>query len=68
VTPAQLATIEQPAPFLGAEGSVFDYRETAEALAAAMPRIRVEWVAGGHAIDPAHPLVLDFVDELLGSR
>jgi pimeloyl-ACP methyl ester carboxylesterase len=68
VTPAQLATIERPTLFVGAEGSVFDYRETAEALAAAMPRIRVEWAAGGHAIDPAHPLVLDFVDEVLGSR
>ena len=47
-----------------AEGSVFDYRETAEAIAEAIPQVRVEWVKGGHAIDPAHPLVLDFIDEI----
>jgi esterase len=64
VTPAQLATIEQPTLFVGAAGSAFDYRETADALAAAMPSVRVEWVGGGHAIDPAHPVVLAFLDEL----
>jgi len=65
VTEDQLTGIDHPTLFLGAEGSVFDYRETAEAIARAMPRARVEWVEGGHAIDPAHPLVLDFVDEVL---
>jgi esterase len=64
VTPAQLATIEQPTLFVGAAESAFDYRETADALAAALPAIRVEWVEGGHAIDPAHPVVLAFLDEL----
>jgi esterase len=68
VTVEQLATIHQPTLFVGAEASVFDYRETAEALAAAMPSIRVEWVGGSHAVDPAHPVVLAFVDEVLGRR
>ena len=67
ITPAQLATIEQPTLFVGAADSAFDYRETADALAAAMPSIRVEWVAGGHGIDPAHPVVLAFLDELFAA-
>lgn len=25
---------------------------------------RVEWVDGGHAVNPAHPVVLDFIDEV----
>jgi pimeloyl-ACP methyl ester carboxylesterase len=65
VTVEQLGTIEQPTLFVGANDSVFDYRETADVLAAAMPAARVEWVEGGHAIDPAHPAVLAFVDEVL---
>jgi pimeloyl-ACP methyl ester carboxylesterase len=65
VTEEQLGTIEQPTLFVGAKDSVFDYRETADVLAAAMPSVRTEWVEGGHAIDPAHPVVLDFIDEVL---
>ncbi len=65
VTVEQLATIDQQTLFVGAEDSVFDYAETAEAVAAAMPSVRVEWVEGGHAINPAHPVVLGFIDELL---
>jgi pimeloyl-ACP methyl ester carboxylesterase len=64
VTPEQLATVELPTLFVGARGSAFDYRETADALAAAMPSARVEWVEGGHAINPAHPVVLGFLDEV----
>lgn len=68
VTRDQLETIGQPTLFVGAENSVFDYRETADVLAATMPSVRVEWVEGGHAINPAHPVVLDFIDEVLASR
>jgi hypothetical protein len=48
--------------------SVFDYTETVSRMAAAMPSARVEWVEGGHAIDPAHPVVLGFVDEVLAGQ
>jgi esterase len=65
VTAEQLATIEQPTLFVAARDSVFDYAETADAVAAAIPSARVEWVDGGHAINPAHPVVLAFVDEVL---
>ena len=68
VTVDQLGTIAQPTLFVGAKGSVFDYPETAEVLAAAMPSTRLEWVEGGHAIDPAHPVVLAFVDEVLALK
>jgi esterase len=65
VTAEQLATIDRPTLFVAARDSVFDYAETAEALAAAIPSARVEWVDGGHAINPAHPVVLAFVGEVL---
>jgi pimeloyl-ACP methyl ester carboxylesterase len=65
VTAAQLGTLEQPTLFVGAKDSVFDYRETAEALGAAVPSARIAWVEGGHAIDPAHPVALAFIDEVL---
>lgn len=68
VTVDQLRTIAQPTLFVGAKGSVFDYRETAEVLAAALPSARIAWVEGGHAIDPAHPVVLAFVDEVLALK
>ena len=37
-------------------------------MAAAMPSARVEWVEGGHLINPAHPAVLGFVDEVLALK
>jgi hypothetical protein len=37
-------------------------------VATAMPSARVEWVEGGHAINPAHPVVLRFIDEVLARR
>jgi pimeloyl-ACP methyl ester carboxylesterase len=66
VTEEQLAAIDQPVLFVGAEDSAFDYRETAEVLGRSISGARVEWVEGGHAIDPAHPVVLAFVDDVLG--
>ena len=37
-------------------------------MAAAMPSARIEWVEGGHLINPAHPAVLALVDEVLAGR
>lgn len=68
VTVEQLGTIEQPTLFVGAKDSVFDYRETAGVLAAAVPSARIEWVEGGHAIDPAHPVVLAFVNRVFALK
>lgn len=62
----QLATIDRPTLLVAAEESLqpgFD--EVTSAMAAAMPSARVAWVEGGHLVDPAHPEVLAFVDEVL---
>jgi pimeloyl-ACP methyl ester carboxylesterase len=61
----QLASIDQPTLFVAARDSVFDYAETADVVGRVMPMATVEWVDGGHAINPAHPVVLAFVDEVL---
>jgi hypothetical protein len=41
------------------------FAEVTSARAEAMPSARVVWVEGGHLTDPAHPVVLAFVDEVL---
>ena len=41
------------------------FAEVTTLVAAAIPSSRVEWVEGGHLIDPAHPAVLAFVDDVL---
>ncbi len=65
VTVEQLGTIDLPTLLVAARGSEFDYAELTDIVATAMPSARVEWVEGGHAIDPAHPVVLSFIDEVL---
>jgi esterase len=67
VSPEQLGAIERPALLVGAKDSLLDYTETIERVSAALPSARVEWVAGGHAIDPAHPVVLAFISEVLAA-
>jgi pimeloyl-ACP methyl ester carboxylesterase len=68
VTREQLGTISQPTLLVAAEDSPTEFAEVTNLVAAAMPSARVEWVAGGHLINPAHPAVLSFVDELLARR
>jgi pimeloyl-ACP methyl ester carboxylesterase len=65
VSPEELGTIAQPTLIVGAVDSPPALAEATQLLAAAMPSARVEWVGGGHLIDPAHPAVLAFVDEVL---
>jgi len=68
VSTEQLGTIDVPTLLVGAEDSLLDYAEVIELTAAAIPSARVEWIAGGHLIDPAHPVVLRFIDEALSAR
>jgi len=65
VTAAELGTIDQPTLLVGGKDSLLDYAEVMKLTAAAIPSARVEWVEGGHAINPAHPVVLAFVDDVL---
>ena len=68
VTAEALGTVVQPTLLVTGEDSVPVYAEVTSALASAMPSARVERVAGGHFIDPAHPAVLGFVDDVLAGR
>lgn len=64
----QLGTIGQPTLLVRAEDSSPALHELTDAIAAALPSARLERVEGGHAIDPAHPVVLAFVDEVLAVK
>jgi pimeloyl-ACP methyl ester carboxylesterase len=66
VTAEQLGTIVQPTLIVAAADSGPAFAEVTTLAGAAMPTARVEWVDGGHLINPAHPAVLRFVDEVLG--
>jgi pimeloyl-ACP methyl ester carboxylesterase len=66
LTAQQLAGVDQPTLLVAGEESLqpgFD--EVTSAMAAAMPAARVEWVEGGHLVNPADPVVLAFLDEVL---
>ena len=65
VTVEELGTIAQPTLLLGGKDSPPEFAEATLAAAAAIPTARVEWVEGGHMIDPAHPAVLAFVEDVL---
>jgi pimeloyl-ACP methyl ester carboxylesterase len=64
----QLGTIVQPTLLVRAEDSSPALHELTDAIAAALPSARLERVEGGHAIDPAHPVVLAFVGEVLALK
>ena len=65
VSPEQLGTIVQPALLVAGKDSPPAFADATNLVASAIPGARVEWVEGGHLIDPAHPVVLGFVDEVL---
>jgi pimeloyl-ACP methyl ester carboxylesterase len=67
VTAGDLGAIAHPTLLVAAEDSPPELAEVTSRLAQAMPGARVEWVEGGHLIDPAHPAVLRFVDVVLAS-
>jgi pimeloyl-ACP methyl ester carboxylesterase len=62
---AELGAVTQPTLLVTGEDSVPVYAEVVEVMVAAMPSARAVRVEGGHVIDPAHPAVLAFVDEVL---
>ena len=65
VTAEELGAIDLPTLIVAARDSPPAFAEVTTLVAAAIPSSRVEWVEGGHLIDPAHPAVLSFVDEVL---
>jgi pimeloyl-ACP methyl ester carboxylesterase len=68
VSAEQLGTIVQPTLLVAAKDSPPEFAEVTNLMAQAMPSARAEWVEGGHLINPAHPAVLSFVDEVLARR
>jgi esterase len=68
VTAEQLKTITLPTLVVAGRDSPAVFGEATEFMAAALPAARVAWVEGGHLIDPAHPAVLRFVNEVLASE
>ena len=67
LTDDQLASIDLPTLLVSSRDSPSVLRRVNHRLAAALPRAEEALVAGGHFIDPAHPVVLDFVDRFLRS-
>jgi esterase len=63
----QLGTIGQLTLLVAGKDSPPAFADVTRIVARAIPAARVEWVEGGHLIDPAHPVVLAFVDEVLAS-
>lgn len=61
-----LAGLDTPVLLVAANDSRPELREPSEALAAALPGARLARVDGGHLIDPAAPVVLEFVAGVLG--
>ncbi len=60
----ELATIRQPTLLVAAKDSPPEFADVTLRVAEAMREARVEWVEGGHLIDPAHPAVAAFVGEV----
>lgn len=68
VSVEQLGSIAQPTLLVGGRDSLPAFIEVTNVMAQAMPQARVEWIDGGHIINPAHPTVLAFVDEVLAQH
>jgi pimeloyl-ACP methyl ester carboxylesterase len=67
VTSDDLSRIDVPTLYVAAMESPPAYRRVTDRIAEAIPGSRIVFVEGGHLIDPGHPEVLRFVDEVLGS-
>lgn len=60
----ELAGIRRPALVISAEDSPKAFRLVNDRLAGALPYVESVRVPGGHLINPAHPAVLSFIDEV----
>jgi pimeloyl-ACP methyl ester carboxylesterase len=68
VSAERLTTIVQPTLLVAGKDSPPWVAEPTKLMAAAMPSAKVEWIESGHLVNPVHPVVLAFVDEVLARR
>ena len=68
VSAGELGTIVQPTLLVAGKDSAPAFVEMTNLMAMAMPSARIEWVEGGHLINPAHAAMLGFVDEVLALK
>ncbi|HEY9410710.1 MAG TPA: alpha/beta hydrolase [Jiangellaceae bacterium] len=62
---AALARVTQPVLIVSGESSPEAFGEVDDVLAGMIPETRHEIVSGGHLLNPASPVVLDFLDEIM---
>jgi esterase len=65
VDEATLATIDKPTLLVESTDSPDVFRQITKVLGMAIPYARTVRVSGGHEINRAHPVVLDFIREVL---
>lgn len=68
VSAEQLGTVVQPTLLVAGKDSPPWVAEPTRLMAAAMPSATVEWIESGHLVNPAHPVVLAFLDDVLASQ
>jgi esterase len=66
-TATELSGVSQPVLVVSARDSPAVFAEAARLLSAALPAARAVRVGGDHLIDPAHPAVLEFLDDVLAA-
>jgi esterase len=64
----QLGSIDRPTLLVAGKDSPPAFAEATSIAANAIPGAKVAWVDGGHLINPAHPVVLGFLDEVLALK
>ncbi len=62
-----LGAIRQPTLVVAARSSPPGFREVADGLRSTIPNAQLLLVEGGHLIDPAHPGVVRFLEEVLAA-
>jgi pimeloyl-ACP methyl ester carboxylesterase len=62
LSPEELARVDIPTLLVSSEDSPAFFRSVNDRLTEQLPHAEKALVPGGHVIDPAHPLVVDFLD------
>jgi len=66
-TADELASIRQPTLLVSAQDSIAILHLVNNRLAQGLPHVETALIPGGHLIDPAHPVVLEYVERFIAS-